>query len=221
MGATIQNVTPEIADSLGISGKKGALIAEIVPGGPASKAGLQPGDVVLELNGQAVSSNSELTRLVAQVRTGDIMHLKILRNGQTRNIDIKSGVRPSEADLNKSANDNSDEGDENNTPTKPEAARPSALGMTFSPLDEATRRRYSIPAEVRGVVIESVTATSDAGKKGVRRGDVIIRAGDRVAAAPADVIAAVDAAKSEKRPSVLLQVFHGGRNTFVPIKIEP
>lgn len=221
MGATIQNVTPEIADSLGISGKKGALIAEIVPGGPASKAGLQPGDVVLELNGQAVNSNSELTRLVAQVRTGDIMHLKVLRNGQPRNVDIKSGVRPSEADLNKSANDNAEDKGDSNSPGKPEAARPSAIGMSFAPLDEAARRRYSIPADVRGVVVESVTDTSDAGKKGIRRGDVIIRAGDRVAAAPSDVIAAVDAAKSEKRPSVLLQVFHGGRNAFVPIKIEP
>ena len=74
---------------------------------------------------------------------------------------------------------------------------------------------------MRGVVIESVTATSDAGKKGIRRGDVVVRAGDRVAASPADVIAAVDQAKREKRPSVLLQVYHGGRNAFVAIKIEP
>jgi serine protease Do len=221
MGATIQNVTPEIADSLGISGKKGALIAEVVPGGPSDKAGLQPGDVVLQLNGQAVSSNSELTRLVAQVHTGDIMHLQILRNGQTRTVDIKSGVRPSEKDLNKSDNDNSDDNDNKSTPSTPQAPRPSAIGMTFAPLDEAARRRYSIPADVRGVVIESVTASSDAGTKGIRRGDVIIRAGDRVAASPADVVGAVDAAKREKRPSVLLQVYHGGRNAFVPIKIEP
>jgi serine protease Do len=220
MGATIQNVTPEIADSLGISGKKGALIAEIVPGGPADKAGLQPGDVVLALNGQPVSSNSELTRLVAQVHTGDIMHLQVLRDGKTRTVDIKSGVRPSEKDLNKSDNDNSDDQDDKNSPTAPHAA-PSAIGMTFVPLDEAAHRRFSIPADVRGVVIDSVTATSDAGKKGIRRGDVVIRAGDRAATAPADVIAAVDAAKREKRPSVLLQVYHGGRNAFVPIKIEP
>jgi serine protease Do len=221
MGATIQNVTPEIADSLGIPGKNGALIAEVVPGGPADKAGLQPGDVVLALNGQAVSSNSELTRLVAQVHTGAIMHLQVLRNGQSRTIDIKSGVRPSEKDLARSDNDNNDDQNNPASPSVPQAARPSAIGMTFAPLDEAAHRRYAIPADVRGVVIESVSASSDAGKKGIRRGDVVIRAGDRVAASPADVVGAVDAAKREKRPSVLLQVYHGGRNAFVPIKIEP
>jgi serine protease Do len=221
MGATIQNVTPEIADSLGITGKKGALVAEIVPGGPADKAGLQPGDVVLALNGQPVNSNSELTRMVAAVRTGDVMHLSVLRGGQNRTIDIRSGVRPSEKDLARADNDNADDNDNNATPQSPQAPRPSALGMSYAPLDEAAHRRYSIPADVRGVVIDSVTATSDAGKKGIRRGDVVIRAGDRAAASPADVIAAVEQAKREKRPSVLLQVYHGGRNAFVAIKIEP
>jgi serine protease Do len=221
MGATIQNVTPEIADSLGIPGKKGALVAEIVPGGPASKAGLQPGDVVLALNGQPVASNSELTRMVAAVKTGDVMHLTVLRAGQNRTIDIRSGVRPSEKDLAKADNDNSDDSDNNASPQTPQAVRPSALGMSYGALDEAARRRYTIPADVRGVVIESVTPASDAGKKGVRRGDVVVRAGDRVAAGPADVIAAVDQAKREKRPSVLLQIYHGGRNAFVAIKIEP
>jgi serine protease Do len=91
----------------------------------------------------------------------------------------------------------------------------------LGPLSRPPHRRYSIPANVRGVVIESVSPSSDAGKKGVRRGDVVVRAGDRPATSPADVIAAVDQAKREKRPSVLLQVFHGGRNAFVAIKIEP
>jgi serine protease Do len=93
--------------------------------------------------------------------------------------------------------------------------------MTFGPLDEAAKRRYSIPADVRGAVVESVTATSDAGQKGLRRGDVVVRAGDRQIASPTDIPAAVEAAKRAGRPSILLHVHRNGRNLFVPIKITP
>jgi serine protease Do len=220
MGAVIQNVTPEIADSLGISGKKGALVAELTPGGPADKAGLQPGDVVLSLNGHTVASNSELTRLVAQTRTGDVMHLQVLRNGKPAAVDIRAGTRPSEQELAKTDNDNNSERG-GSAPEAPTPARPTALGMSYGPLDESARRRYSIGADVRGVVIESVQGSSDAGQKGVKRGDVIVRAGDKVAASPADIPSAVDAAKHEGRTSVLLQIHRGGRNIFVPIKIQP
>ncbi len=219
MGAVIQNVTPEIADSLGIAGKKGALVADITPGGPADKAGVQSGDVVLGINGQPVASSSELTRQVAQSHSGDVMHLQVLRKGKTLNVDIRSGVRPSETQLRADNDKDQDQGGD--TPQGPPAQRPSALGMSFGPLDEAAHRRYAIPANVRGVVIESVAASSDAGKKGLRRGDVIVRAGDQDAASPTDVPAAADAVKRAGRTSVLLQVYRAGRNQFVAIKIQP
>ncbi len=222
MGATIQNVTPEIADSLGLAGRKGALVAELVPGGPADKAGLQPGDVVLSLNGHAVGSNTDLTRLVAESHSGDLLHLQLLRNGKPVNAEVRSGVRPSEQELAKAGGgDNDDEDQGGGTPQAPAAPRPSALGMSFGPLDEPAHRRYSIPADVRGVVIESVSASSDAGQHGLRRGDVIVRAGDKEATSPTDVPNAVDAAKRAGRTSVLLQIHRAGRNLFVALKIQP
>ena len=93
--------------------------------------------------------------------------------------------------------------------------------MSYGPLDESARRRYGLGADAKGVVVESVQSSSDAGEKGLRRGDVIVRAGDRLAATPADIPAAVDAAKKEGRASVLLEVRRGGRNVFVAIKIQP
>jgi serine protease Do len=221
MGATIQNVTPEIADSLGIGGRKGALVAEVVPGQPADKAGLQPGDVVLSLNGKSVGNSSELTRLVAQSHAGDTLHLDVLRNGKPATVDIHSGTRPSERDLARADNDNND--DDSDAPPQggPVQPRPSALGMSFGPLDESAQRRYAIPSNLHGVVVESVQASSDAGQKGLKRGDVIVRAGDKDAVSPADVLAAVDQAKKAGRTSVLLQIHRSGRNLFVPIKIQP
>jgi serine protease Do len=93
--------------------------------------------------------------------------------------------------------------------------------MSFGPLDESAQRRYAIPSNLHGVVVESVQASSDAGQKGLKRGDVIVRAGDRDAVTPADVLAAVDQAKKAGRTSVLLQIHRSGRNLFVPIKIQP
>jgi serine protease Do len=93
--------------------------------------------------------------------------------------------------------------------------------MSFGPLDETARRRYGVPADVRGVVVESVSGASGAGQKGLRRGAVILRAGDKEVTSPADVPAAVDAAKRAGRTSILLQVRQGGRNLFVAVKIAP
>ena len=220
MGAVIQNITPEIADSLGISGKKGAIVSELTPGGPADRAGLQPGDLVLGIDGKPVTSSSELTRMVGDHHTGEVMHLQVLRGGHPIVIDVRSGVRPSEQELAKTDKSGDDDKD-GAAPSAPAAPRPSALGMSFGPLDAAARERYSIPAEVRGVVVESVKASSDAGDKGLKRGDVIVRIYDKAATTPADILTAVAEAKKAGRASVLVQIHRSGRNIFVPIKLEP
>ena len=220
MGAVIQNVTPEIADSLGMAGKKGAIVSELTPGGPADRGGLQPGDVVLGIDGKTVTSSTELTRMVGEHHTGEVMHLQVLRGGHPVVVDVRSGVRPSEQELAKTDKD-SDEDKGGGAPATPAAPRPSALGMSYGPLDDSARHRYGIPAEVKGVVVESVRSTSDAGDKGLKRGDVIVRIYDKAATTPADILSAVAEAKKAGRASVLLQIHRNGRNIFVPIKLEP
>jgi serine protease Do len=95
-----------------------------------------------------------------------------------------------------------------------------ALGLALGPLDEAARRRYSLSADVRGAVVENVAVGTDAAKKGLKRGDVLVRAGDRAITSPADVIAAIDAAKKAGRASVLVFIYREGRQLGVPLKIE-
>ena len=216
LGATIQAVTPEIADSLGIPGKKGALVAELVPGGPAQKSGVMSGDVVLEVNGHTVKDSTDLTRQVAGSHTGDMLNLKILRAGKEIMVAVKSGVRPSEADLAKQQNP--DQNDQPSTPTAP-SAKPNALGLSVGPLDDAARRRYGLPSDVSGAVVEGVATASDAAKKGVKRGDVVVRAGDRTVTNGADLAAAIDAQKKAGRTSILVFIFRDGRQLGVPLKI--
>jgi serine protease Do len=105
-------------------------------------------------------------------------------------------------------------------PTSPKAAHPVALGLTLAPLDQALRDHMGLAPDVHGAVVEAVKDGSDAADKGLKPGDIIMRAGDSAVASPADVVAAVAAAKRDKRGNVLLGVHRDGVTHFVPIKIE-
>ena len=94
------------------------------------------------------------------------------------------------------------------------------LGLSLAPLDDGLRRQLNLPASVRGAAVLGVESNSDAGQKGLKRGDVIVRAGDAPVASAAEVTAAVQAAKKAKRPSVLFGVYRNGRTLFLPLKIE-
>jgi serine protease Do len=219
IGAQIQDLSDEMAGAWGLNGRKGAVVASLVPGGPASRAGVQPGDVVVSVNGHAVGGASELTREVAKVRAGDTLHLEVFRNGKARTLDILAGLRPSEEQLAK--NDGLGGGDESDAaPGAPPSAQSRVLGMALTPIDPQSRQQYNIGSTVRGVLVQGVKSASDAGDKGLRRGDVIVRAGDREVASANDVAAAVGDWKKAGRTSIPLEVTRGGVSLFVPIKIE-
>ncbi len=217
IGAAIQSVTPEIAESLGMKEPKGALVAEVTPGGPAQKGGVQASDVIVELDGHEVASATELTRLVGQTHTGDVIHLKLLRGGKPMTLDVHSGLRPSEAQLAQNAYG----GDQNQA--QPQAPAPAAhmtLGLTLRPLDSAARNELGLSPEVRGALVAGVKSGGDAADKGLHVGDLIVHAGERAVDGPADVAAAVAEARKAGRPSVLLGVRRDGRTIFVPVKID-
>jgi serine protease Do len=98
LGATVQDVTPDIAGSLGVA-KGGALVADVAPGGPAAAAGIRSGDLVLKIDGRPVTGASDLTRQVAGFHAGDTIRLEVRRDGQVRQIAVRSGLRPSESEL--------------------------------------------------------------------------------------------------------------------------
>ena len=217
IGATIQNFDEDMAAAQGIAGQKGAIVAELTPGAPADKAGLVAGDIVLSVNGVRVKSSAELTRQVASAAPGDLLRLQVIRDGKPRTVDIRSGVRPSESQL---AAGPGGSGGAGPGPARPApAAGQAILGMMVSPLDDAGRRRASLPADVRGLIIGAVERNSDAASKGLQANDVIMRAGDRTLAMPSDLVAVVDQARKAGRPSVLVSVWRAGRTIFLPVKI--
>ena len=201
IGATIQDVTPEIAESLGLGARKGALVSDLTPDGPSEHAGLKPGDLVLKVDGHDVANGADLTRHVALAHAGDVIHLEVRRDGKVQQVDIHSGVRPSEAQLARNLGGGAPEPDATQDAEK-------VLGMRLAPNADG------------GVAIKGVSSASEAGQKGLRTGDVILQAGEHKVSSPQDVAAAAAEAKKNGRTSVLLMVEHDGRRAFVPLKVE-
>jgi serine protease Do len=217
IGAIIQDFNEDMATAQGMAGQKGAIVAELTSGGPAERAGLAMGDIVLSVNGTRVRSSSELTRQVAKAAPGDLLRLEVIREGKPRTIEIRSGTRPSESQL--AAGPGGPGGGAPGPGRPAPSAGQSLLGMTVAPLDDAGRRRAGLPADARGLVISNVDRSSDAATKGIQANDVLLRAGDRLLATPADLAAVVDQARRAGRPSVLVAVWRGGRTIFLPVKI--
>jgi serine protease Do len=200
IGASIQDVTPDIASSLGVDARQGALVADLTPGGPAERAGLKPGDLVLKADGHDITSASDLTRQVGLARGGDTIRLQIRRDGQVREVLIKSGIRPEEASLRTHALDKGG----------PDASGAAAriLGLRVAPGDG-------------GLTIQGIQRNSDAAQKGLQTGDVIVQANGHEAASTAALAAAVAEAKKAGRKDVLLLIARAGQHIFVPIQIDP
>jgi serine protease Do len=225
IGATIESLSDDLAESWGLAGRKGAQVSDVLAGGPAQRAGLEPGDVVVAVDGVAVHSNVEMTREVAKAQAGDTIHLDVFRGGKERTIDVVAGLRPSEQQLAQGGAPNPDDQDGSDgggPPAAHPAVGPAILGMHLAPLTPDTRDQYNVPQTVHGgVVVQSARDTCDAdGQTCLQRGDVIVQAGDREVTSVADLAAAVDAWKHAGRTAIPLGVRRGGQGTaFVPIKI--
>jgi serine protease Do len=202
LGVEMRTLTDEERDALGLSADtKGVLINSVTPDGPAEKAGIQAEDVVVAVNGNPTETGNALTRAVASARVGDQLRVELLRDGRRQTVNVRAAKRPSETELY-GAEDGSDSG----APSSP--ALPSSQtveGMGVSALTPALKSRYSIEADVRGVVITSVEARSKAGALGVPVGTVILRANQRAVTTPDELKAAIDAARAAGRPGVLIQ----------------
>jgi serine protease Do len=210
LGVSIQSVTPEIAASLGIKESKGAIVASLVPNGPAAKSGMEQGDVITAIDGQPVEDSRDLTRKVASVQSGKVSTFTLSRQGKPVEVKVTIGTRPDEkVALNAPAG-------------APAAASASAAGLGLSSLTPEAKRAYNLGDDVKnGVVITKVDPDSDAAEKGLQPGDVVLRIGNRTVKTPADVSAGIAEAQKGGRKSILLLVARQqGGTGFVAIDID-
>nr|WP_205520747.1 DegQ family serine endoprotease [Propylenella binzhouense] len=213
LGVRIQEVTPEIAESLGMDKASGALVAGITDGGPAAEAGLEPGDVVLSFNGEPISAMRELPRIVADTPVGDSVDVQIIRKGERMTKQVRVG-RLEEA--SEPASQTTEE-----QPSEEPAPTSSVLGMSLSPISETAREQYDIAPEVEGVLVESVEPGSDAEEKRIRPGDVIVEVSQERVSRPEDITRRIEDLKKEGRRSALFLIAGANNDLrFVAVRIS-
>ncbi|ADJ63440.1 DegQ family serine endoprotease [Herbaspirillum seropedicae] len=199
IGVQIGEVTKDVAESLGLARAQGALVQRVEAGGPAEKAGLEAGDIILKYNGAAIERPSDLPRMVGSTKPGAKATVSIWRKGSARDVSVT--VVELEADKPKQAEEKK---------AKPDNA-PNSLGLVVSDLSDAQRKELKVD---NGVLVEAVSGAAAAA--GIRPGDVIQRLNEvdvKDAKQFAQLVSKLDA---KKRAAVLVR--RGDSSQFVPLR---
>ena len=227
LGVRIQPLSDDLAASLGLAKKRGEFVQAVEPGQGAAKAGLQPGDVVLSVDGKDVTPEQSLSYIVANTAPGKHVPVAIIRNGEHLTLSAVVGKRPSEEDLAKQSFDPDQKDGEDFGPNgnaNPHKAGPSiqqALGVAVVPVTPQIARQLGVGEDLHGVVIAEVDESSDAAAKGLQRGDIILSANYKPVSTSAELDALVKQAKAENREAILLRIQRRGQPPFYfPIRLH-
>ncbi len=208
VGVRVQQVTEDIAEGLGLPGTAGALIADVTPGGPAQRGGIQNGDFVVAFDGKTISDSRALSRAVADTPINKTVNVDLYRKGKkltarvtVLRLDEKGGApKPPPA------------------PAKP--GRVTMLGLSLGPLDAPARSQFHIAGNVQGVLVTDVAADSPAGDKNIRAGDVIMQVQGNAVHTPQEVSGNIEFARKAGKKIVAMLVNRGGDMTYVAITLN-
>jgi serine protease Do len=213
LGVVIQNVSDDIADSIGMKEAKGAMITKVTEDGPAAKQDLKPGDVIVAVNGDKIDDSRDLARKIAEMHPNTDVKLSIVRYGEKREVDMKLGTFPNNKKL-----------------ASLEEDKPDTSGQEMKDLGLSLAPAAKFPgAGDEGVVITDVDPQSDAADKGLKPGDVILQVAGVNVSDPAEVAEGVKKAmanaktgsdKDKDTVKVLMQVKSGDQTRFVALSLK-
>jgi serine protease Do len=210
IGARIQPMTDDIAESIGLDKSRGAMVAAIDPGSPAAQAKLQPGDVILSYDGKPIDRSRQLPRLVAASQPEKPAKLTVWRDGKEYEVELKVAA----LDPNRPAPP---------PPPEPEKPKPptaiDAFGLKLTKLTPELRKQFSLSDRAKGVVVLEVPQNSPAAAQGLRPGDLIVGVGHAPVASPEQVPQLAAAARKAGQKKVLVRVEREGNTRFVALPV--
>jgi len=196
LGVSIQEVTPELAKSFALKEKKGALVAQVVSGSPAEKAGIEQGDVIVEFDGKEVASSKDVPLIVSSTPVGKSVTIKLLRNGKVLDRQVKVGEMEEKTEMAKASSSH-----------KP-------LGITIQNLTPEIAKGLGLKKET-GVVVTRVEPGSPAANAGIQTGDVIREVDRKPIKDVDDFVQKIQKAKDQD--NILLFLQRGQNNLFAAV----
>ncbi|WP_404296924.1 DegQ family serine endoprotease [Halomonas sp.] len=200
LGVMIQPVSRDLAESFGMDGPSGALIADLDPSGPAARDGLQAGDVILEVDGSRVHDSSTLPRLIGGIAPGSEVELKLMRDGERRELSITLGDWPEV---------------EPATASRPQENRQARLGISVGELEPAERESLGIDGGVR---VREVDPNGVAAAAGIRPGDILVSIDHQAVNDPDQLIEMVSDLPGDR--AVPVRLYRDGRSMFVALRLS-
>ena len=195
IGASVQKVSPEIAETLNINPARGALVADLVKGGPAERAGVKTGDVIIEFDRRPIKDSADLPQQVARVAPGSAVQIKVIRDGKETSLSLTVGeMKETEVAA---------------------TAQEGELGLTVQPLTPQLAESFGLERS-EGLVISAVKPGSAADEAGLRSGDVVVEVNRQAVKNLADYNREI--ARNDKAKSVLFLVRRGQSSLFLALK---
>jgi serine protease Do len=197
IGVKVQQMTRAMAEALGMKQPEGSVVAWVIPNGPAHKAGIAIGDVIVKYGGDTPSDERALLRDIGETPTGETVPLTVLRNGVEHSIPVTIMSWPRS------------QWEQRDAPVaaeRPKVTIPRNLGLSLAAMEPDQRARFGLEDGTTGVLITAVMPNTDAARIGATGGDVILQVQNQPVATPGDVQGAIDATRAEGRPYVMMLV---------------
>jgi serine protease Do len=217
MGVSVTDLSPDLIQAFNLpAGTKGALVQSVVPRGPAAKAGIEPGDLVVSINSKNVETASDLTRTVALVPPGENVSVTVLRKGDKKQLSFKVAQRPEDEGVaSRGGEGESSDGEDGGPGAK--ADKSPKLGVSLAPLTPAIARELGVPSGSDGVVVTDVVDGGPAQRANVRRGDIILEVNRQPVKKPEDVAAAIG--KMKEGQMALLRIKRNDQTAFIAVPV--
>jgi serine protease Do len=203
LGVGIQPITDSLRESLGLKSTEGALVSQVFDNGPAERAGVEPGDVIVQVGSKKIKDIHELIRHVGRLRPGQKAKVRVVRGGKKKNLFVTLGTRPGKlAELEE----------------KPEEEGMGKLGLKLADLNPRLARRFRISGQERGALIVEVAPGSLAAQAGLLRGDIIVQVDRQDVPDVETALLLLD--KAEAKGVALLLVKRRDRSVFVGLNLK-